>query len=95
VPSTGGSAPPIGIASLSTVKAITTKRATMPLRTCPAGGLAPMSGAVAIMAKSGLAVLPLFMRPLPPKRGGEEWDTVDDWRVNVVYWYKYNMDYSD
>jgi len=28
-----------GIASLSTVKAITTKRATMPLGTCPAGAL--------------------------------------------------------
>ena len=59
----------LGIASLSTVKAITPKRATMPLRICPAGGLAPMSDAVAITAKSGLAVLPRFMRPLPPKRG--------------------------
>ncbi len=94
MPSTGGSVPPIGIAPLSTVKAITTKRSTMPLRTCPAGGLAPMSDAVAITAKSGLAALPLFHAPALPKTGGEEWDTVDDWRVNVVYWYKYNMDYS-
>ena len=35
-----------------------------------------------------------FHAPAYPKTGGEEWDTVDDWRVNVVYWYKYNMDYS-
>ncbi|GAM00443.1 hypothetical protein SP5_034_00140 [Sphingomonas parapaucimobilis NBRC 15100] len=84
MPSTGGSVPPIGIAPLSTVKAITTKRSTMPLSTCPAGGLAPMSGAVAITAKSGLAFLPLFMHPLTPKRGVKSGIL---WMIGALTWY--------